>query len=298
LFSWGFRANHTKILTFYSRQTKFLTKILYIVTLFMTIAKYPLFDLVSDITCPFEVGEGIYISTNDIDAEAIESYNMSTEDSQCLLEPSFCLVIDKKKHKPEVASIIFIISARLIKRSKVFIRYRVDNSSALIKIRDDYPFVTSPEATREITPSEFQRLCKLFSALNFFKKINTRTSNAVYFLSMAYRSRNWLESLLFHVCALETLISAFKRERNVMRKFIDRIHNFIGYNKDKLASIYNIRSDLVHGRYQWESGEKNLCLNRIAEEACRKVFGKILLETNYSKSFKDDKKRLYLFENG
>ncbi len=262
------------------------------------IAKYPLFNLVSDITCPFEVGEGIYISTNDIDVEAIESYNMSTEDKEHLLEPSFCLVIDKNKHKPEVASITFIISARLIKRSKVFIRYRVDNYSELIKIRDDYPFVTSSEATEMITPSEFQRLCKLFSALNFFKKINTRTSNSVYFLSMAYRSRKWMESLLFLVCALETLTSASERERNVKSKFTDRIHHFIGYNKDELALIYNIRSELVHGRYQWESGEKNLRLNRIAEEACRKVFGKILLETNYSELFKDDNKRLDMFENG
>ena len=264
----------------------------------MMIAKYPLFDLVSDITCPFEVGEGIYISTNDIDVEAIESYNMSTEDKKRLLEPFFCLIIDKNKHEPKVASITFIISARLIKRSKVFIRYRVDNSSELVKVRDDYPFVTSPEATPVITPSEFQRLCRLFSGLNVFKTINTRTSNAVYFLGMACRSRRWLESLLFHVCALETLTSASERERNVTNKFADRIHNFIGYNKDELALIYNIRSKLVHGRYHWESGEEKLRLNRIAEEACRKVFSKILLETNYSELFKDDNKRLDLFENG
>ncbi len=261
-------------------------------------AKYPLFDLVSDITCPFEVEEGICISTNDVNVEAIKAYNMSTVDKEHLLEPLFCLTIDKNKHEPKVASITFIISARLIKRSKVFIRYRVDNSSELIKIRDDYPFVTSPEATRMITPSEFQRLRKIFSALNIFKNIDTRTSNAVYFLSMAYRSRKWLESLLFHVCALETLTSASERERNVMNKFTDRIHNFIGYNKKELESIYNIRSELVHGRYQWESGEENLRLNCIAEEACRKVFGKILLETNYSELFKDDRKRLTLFKTG
>ena len=263
----------------------------------MMIAKYPLFDLVSDIACPFKVGEGIYISTNDIDVEAIESYNMSTEDKKRLLEPFFCLIIDKNKHEPKVASITFIISSRLIKRSKVFIRYRVDNSSELVKVRDDYPFVTSSEATPVITPTEFQRLCRLFSGLNVFKTINTRTSNAVYFLGMAYRSRKWLESLLFHVCALETLTSASERERNVTNKFTDRIHNFIGYNKDELALIYKIRSELVHGRYQWESGEENLRLNRIAEEACRKVFSKILLETNYSELFKDDNKRLDMFEN-
>lgn len=265
--------------------------------LFMMTAKYPLFELVSDITCPFEIGEGIYISANDIDVEAIDSRNMSVEDKRCLLDPSFCLTIDEGKDKPEVASITFIISARLIKRSKVFIRYRVNHSNELIKIRDDYPHVISSETTPMITPSEFQQLCDLFSALNFFTKINTRTSNAVYFLSMACRSRKWTESLLFRVCVLETLISGSERESCVTKKFIDRIHNFIGYDKEKLELIYNIRSDLVHGRYRWESGKKNLYLNRIAEEACRKVFCKILLETNYTELFKDDKKRLDLFGN-
>jgi hypothetical protein len=264
----------------------------------MMTAKYPLFDLVSDITCPFEVGEGLFICTNDIDVDVIESDNMSAEDKEHLLEPCFCLTIHKNKHKPEVASITFIISARLIKRSKVFIRYRVDNSRELIKIRDDYPCVTFPKTTRMITSSEFQRLCKLLYALDVFKNINTRTSNAVYFLGMAYRSRKWLESLLFHVCALETLTSASERETNVTNKFADRIHDFIGYDKDDIALIYNIRSELVHGRYQWKSREENGRLNRIAEEACRKVFGKILLETNYSELFKDDNKRLDLFENG
>ncbi len=264
----------------------------------MMIAQYPLFELSSDLTCPFEVGEGIHISTNDIDVEAVRPDNMSTEDKYHLSEPSFCLVIDKNKHDPKVASITFIISARLTKRSKVFIRYRIDNSSELIKIRDDYPFVISPETTSEITASEFRQLCRLFSALNVFKNINARTSNALYFLSLAYRSRKCLESLLFHVNTLETLTSADERETNVTNKFTERIHNFVGYDKKDLKSIYDIRSELVHGRCQWESGEKAFHLNRIAEEVCRRVFSKILLETNYSELFKDDKKRLDLFENG
>ena len=150
-----------------------------------------------------------------------------------------------------------------------------------------------------ITHLELQKSCKLFSALNFFKKINTRTSNAVYFLSMAYRSRKWLESLLFHVNALETLTSASERENNITEKFVNRIHNFIGYNKEDLGLIYNIRSELVHGRYKWVSGEENHRMNCIAEEVCRKVFSKFLLETNYSELFGDDNKRLNLLgDNG
>jgi len=262
------------------------------------IAKYPLFYLDSEITCPFDLGEGIYISTNDIDVEATKPANMSREDEIRLLDPLFCLAIDKNKHKPEVASITFIIAARLTKRSKVSIRYRVDNPMELIKVRDDYPFVTSPEATPLITPAEFQRLHRLFSALNSFRQLDIRTSNAVYFLSMAYRSRKWLESLLFHVCVLETLTSASERETNVTNKFIDRIHYFIGYDKEELASIYNVRSELVHGRYQCESRMENLRLYCIAEDVCRKVFGKILLETKYTELFEDDKRRLGLFENG
>lgn len=258
-------------------------------------ALYPLFEFVIDVNPPVPVDDGICITQNDIVVTELESYNMSEEDKNLLAMPYFCLKVDKNKQEPEIASISFVVASRLVKRTKVFIRYRVDNSTRLIKIRDDYPFASSPETTTLITSVELQRLCDLYRALNQFKQINNRALNAVYFLGLACRSRKWLESLLFYVNALETLTSATQQERNITDKFIDRIHNFIGHDEDELKEIYNKRSELVHGRSRWLSEEENLRLYLIAEKVCRKVFSKILLEENYVELFNDDLKRLNMF---
>ena len=183
-------------------------------------AKYPfLFDLISVTNSPKEVENGILVSANDIEIEKVVTINLSEEDRHRLQQPKLCLSIDKKKWKPEQVLIAFIISCRLLKRTKVFIRYRVDDDLKIVyKIRDDYPFVTSNDVTSRINDIEFRRISEIFSGLNIFKNMCTRTSNAAYFLGLAYRSRKWLESLLFHVCALETLTSSAEREDKNHRK--------------------------------------------------------------------------------
>jgi hypothetical protein len=223
-------------------------------------------------TPPLEIANGVSIISNNINLNRINKINVSWEDEYCLTNSRLCLQVDEDVILPEEASFVFIITCRLLKRTKVFIRYRVNSSNEIRKIRDDYPFVPDRNVTAIIKSQEFKKIAKLYSGFNKFKTINKRTRNALYFLCMAYRASGWLESLIFHVCALETLTSGQNRERNITEYFIERIHNIIGYNKDKLEKIYNIRSELVHGRYNHNSVKENLKLNKIAEEACRKTF--------------------------
>lgn len=256
---------------------------------------YPLHELNSNISPPAQIADGVTVISNNINLNRINKLNVSQEDGFHLLDTQLCLQIDEDVTHPEKASIAFIICCRLLKRTKVFIRYRVDSSNEIRKIRDDYPFVTARNATPTIKQQEFKRIAKLYSALDKFKIMNKRNANAVYFLGMAYRSRGWLESLIFHVCALETLTSAPNREYNITETFKNRIHNFIGYDKNKLETIYNIRSELVHGRHSHKSGKENLKLNRIGEAACRNMFTKILLNPDYLNAFTNDTSRMKLF---
>lgn len=261
-------------------------------------AMYPLFNLNTDIDNPVTIESGVCVLTNEIDIKKLLQINLSEEDRHHIQTAQYCLSIDSNTYKPEQASIIFIISCRLLKRTRVFIRYRIDEMMKVSKIRDDYPFVTSDDVTSTINESEFSTVSKIFSGLNSFKAISTKTANALYFLGLAYRSRKWIESLIFHVCALETLTSSSDKENKITDKFINRINNFIGYDKDQLLKIYNIRSELVHGRYKSDSQDETLVLLRIAEEACRKVFLKILLDKRNLESFNKDENRIKLFERG
>jgi hypothetical protein len=158
------------------------------------ISIYPLYELDSNLAPPVEIANGITIISNNIDLNKINKLNVSKEDAHHLRDTQLCLQIDENAIPPEKASIAFIISCRLLKRTKVFIRYRVDSSNEIKKIRDDYPFVTASNVTAAIKQSEFKKIAKLYAGLNKFKNINKRTGNAVYFLGLAYRSRGWLVS--------------------------------------------------------------------------------------------------------
>jgi hypothetical protein len=261
----------------------------------MKISLYPLYYLDSDLTSPVEIDNGVSIVINEININKINRINVSKEDAHHIKQTRFCLSIDEETIKPEKSSLLFILACRLLKRTKIFIRYRVNSANMVAKVRDDYPFVTAWNATTLIKANEFKIISKLYKGLKMFSSLNKRTERASYFLSKAYRSNGWLESLIFYVCALETLTSASKYEKWPTEKFKTRIHNYVGYNKKKLDRIYNIRSMLVHGRYNYKSQKDNLKFNRMAETACKKVFTKILLTPEHLKAFANDSSRMKLF---
>jgi len=256
---------------------------------------YPLFEFYSDISEPFKIAKGIEIVPNAIDLSKINKINLSEEDVIQIPLPNYCLQIDNDMARPEGASLLFMVACRLLKRTKVFIRYRVDVDDRVLKVVDRYPFVNSKEATHVLRQNECASLPILYSRLKKFSSLSRRTRNAFYFLRMACISRGWLESLLFYVCALETLTSSSEREGKITEKFIGRIHSFTGYSERKLEKIYNVRSELIHGRYSYSAENKNLKWFRVAEEVCRKMFNKILLDSACLDSLKDEKSRMALF---
>ena len=261
----------------------------------MKISQYPLYELNTDLITSFGIDKGLSIVNNTIILGKTNVDSLSKKDKRHIKEAKYCLSIDQEIISLEGASVLFMLSCRLLKRTKVFIRYHINHKNEVFQIIERYPYVTARNATKRITQTEFKKIRKIYLGLKRFQSLNRRASNATYFLLMAYRSKNWLESLIFHVCALETLTSGKKRESYITQKFVDRVHNFTGYNKKRLEKIYNIRSELVHGRYNNKDTSKHLIFNRTAESACRKMFVKILLDSNNFNAFANDISRLKLF---
>lgn len=262
-------------------------------------ALYPLFKIITEIENPIQIDDGITISKNIIETKKLYPMNLSKEDIHFINQAKLCLVVDKKLWEPEQASLIFILSCRLLKPTKIFIRYRVDDTKNIVlKIRDDYPYVPTEHATEKIEAEEFKVISTIFKRLNQFIIINSKTSNAAYFIGLAYRSRKWLEALIFHVCSLETLASSADIEHGITEKFVNRLHYFIGYDKDALRKLYNIRSELVHGRYLANSEDENLRHFIISEEVSRSSLLKILLNNEILNAFSKEDTRMNLFENG
>jgi len=256
---------------------------------------YPLHDVYCNAEYPIGIAEGVSVIRNTINLRSLETDALSDRDVFNISQEQLCLEIDRDVIDPKEASIAFVISCRLLKRTKIFIRYRIDDLKNIVEVRDNYPYVTSDDATSWIDADEYQTISKLYEGLLRFKRINTRTSNAVYFLSLAYRSWKWIEATIFHVCAMETLTSADAYESGVTNKFKTRINNFIAYDMSKLEEIYNVRSELVHGRYSFETLDTNKRLRLIAEEVSRSVFFKLLTNSDLIEAFHDDDSRMNLF---
>ncbi len=263
-------------------------------------SRYPLFDFVaaSPLPCPFTIDDGVTVTANDIDIDAIHPHVMSKVDRVHVspTECDYCRIVDESKHDPKVASLFFIVSARLIKASKVFIHYRIDDSGELSRLLDQYPWVVSDETTPLVDCQDLDRLSTIYRGLRTFAAINNRTHNAVYFLGLAYRSIKWAECLIFHVCALETLTSARTRERAVTDNFSRRIHSFTHCSTRDIRRIYDVRSGLVQGRYACNSlRTRNRRDANRAERISRATFAKILCDPNHIKAFRSDKRRVALF---
>ena len=257
------------------------------------ISLYPLFDLFTNLVDSFEIDKGIsVIPQKNI---TINDATISDFDKLHYLGAYHLLRIDENVVNASQVSCNFIICCRLYKRSKVFIRYRLDAYNNNSIIFDLYNYIPSDDVTLEITAKEFKDIALIYKRFMKFKSLNTRCNNISYFIGLAYRSKAWLESLIFFVCALETITSSNKRENGVTEKFSSRINNFIGYNENDLKRIYNVRSELVHGRDKHESKKLNLELMIIAEEVLRKVLLKILNDESNLAIFTNDEKRLNLF---
>lgn len=256
---------------------------------------YPLIHFNSYLNNTVQLIDGISIVSNNIDTNLIEPIDLSSYDIQNIQHCNYCLCVDDDIIQPNLASVYFILACRLLKRSKVTIRYHIDSNNRIKHIRDDYPFIPAHDSTSSISESEIIVISKLLSGIIKFEPLNIRTSNSLYFIKQAYSSRIWLDSLLFMVCSLETLISAPDRESYIKALFRDRINGFTNCNKYLLMRIYDVRSELIHGRYNYKSDKVNLRFLRIADTIVRKVFSKILLDESIIIGFTDDITRLNLF---
>ncbi len=256
---------------------------------------YPLQQIWILHSLPIQIANGISIVNNDINIENYDTPNISEIDRVTIKDAKCCLSIDDSLFEPKEASYIFIAASRLLKHSQVWVKYHFKASHKISISIDNYNFLEVDDTTQTVTEDEVTNLCKLFSNLNRFSSISGRLRNALYFLSRAYLNYDRLESLLFLVFAMETIISAQQQELRSTDIFVNRIYNFTGFNQDDLRCIYNVRSEMVHGRYNPQNRDVSLNLLRIADSASRKTFLKLLLDDKNINAFANEATRMLLF---
>jgi hypothetical protein len=129
----------------------------------MTFSLYPLHGFKSNLIDEYKVLEGLSLKINDIDIEDVNKYSLSNDDISKIELETHCLSIDRSIFEPAHITLRFIIACRLLKHTRVFIRYHIKSKDDLLKIRDNYPYVQADDSTRIIDVEEFSKLSQILA---------------------------------------------------------------------------------------------------------------------------------------
>lgn len=253
---------------------------------------YPLFNLyIEEDQLPIRLEPGVSIELNNINCQNEDYFEHSKVDIAYLKDTQLVLKVSEQ-HGSAKVSLQFMLACRLLKRTEVFLRYKYwEKKDICKKVFDDYPVIVQG-VDHEIMPNEIDELKVLYSRIELFRKKNTRFNNVIYFVSLAYRSMGWLETLLHFVNAIETVSSSNQFENKTTQRFSKRVEKTSTLKMSEATEIYEIRSKLVHGRLfaeeNNEQAKESLRLAELSERACREILKPILLGETFDQFQNED----------
>ena len=193
---------------------------------------------------------------------------------------------------------LILIAIKIFFRKSTYAKYRIckDNILKCRRLTEAQSFTD----TESYEPLEYSDLGKIdygFECLKEMRSISNRTYNALYFLYRGFYSYQWRDSYIFLICVIESLFSKNTAGGNTNKicKRVSRFIDDINYNEDKIRNIYNLRSDLIHGRITLDDkSENNIKKVSELEDLVIRIVEKILNEKIYLHYQSDENRSKYL----
>lgn len=145
-----------------------------------------------------------------------------------------------------------------------FVKYRicVDDDSKCARLTDAFQFYNRLSKERKPTFSKETLLPAndLISTIIEMENTSPRTKNAFYFSMTAFRSQYWGDAYLYLVASQEALLSKDtegKATQTFAKRTASLIRDEYPLSLKKLEDLYNIRSQMIHGKYVPESNSKD-----------------------------------------
>lgn len=165
------------------------------------------------------------------------------------------------------------------------------------KNSDDWKYALADINTEHIASKSDLDSAKLhYTKLLEFYGLNNRTRHSINFLFLSYTSYYWQEVFALLFISLETLFSPPK-ETNITNTIIKRAVAFINNpklcSKNKLSKLYELRSDIVHGRISTNLDFKEkikdlVSLQKIVLECYKKIIANDLIKIYSAEETKED----------
>lgn len=232
----------------------------------------------------------------------------SEKSIQEMKDAQLALVVENTVEKYEEKVILLLLAFKIYRfevygSAPLYIKYRLcKEDKFLCSIIYETMESNSANLSRKITRADKSELDVLNTINNGFLKllemhpVSNRTRNALYFLCRGFFTTRWMDSFIFLTCALESLFS--KEGGGAATKTICSRVSKLLCEKDEckyenVERLYNIRSEIVHGRIGEEHKEENLinlskleyviteCMKKILDEKIYLIYENTTEKENY-----------------
>lgn len=233
--------------------------------------------------------------------ESLDIYVLSKYDIEYLHQAEWFFEFKCNKDKEEDYKLklnLFLLAARIVLKIDLSIKYILckDAPRLSTKYSDDWKYAIAEKNVKrerqEINSLDLDKVVIAYNRLQEFFNVSPRTAHSVNFLFLAYTSYYWMESYMLLMTALETLVSPDEREAivgPVTKRVVLLINDKKICSKTKFGKIYELRSDIIHGKVLVDIKFENE-LPRLQQ------LQKITLAV-YNKLLNEDYRSIYMTEN-
>jgi hypothetical protein len=255
----------------------------------------PLFDLLNGSRREFEFGDGSYRLRrfdpntdipNDIPGlSAMEIAQLRLEQWALVAENP-----DRQSYAQDINRLL--LSFKIHTLGRLFIKYRLcaDDPSLCSVILEKMNFVLPEKSPREISLEQLNQVNIGFERLqemDAIDSVSNRTHNAIYFMYGAYFAAG--HALHLFVLLFTVLEALFSKDGGgaATKTICKRASSFLGLQPrctySDIEKLYNIRSELVHGRREASESGSNLANAHELEFVVTQCMKKMLSERIYLK---------------
>ncbi len=268
----------------------------------------PLFDFANESEEEVQFLNGAYaVRRNDLTENdpRIDLPGISQVDRKFISNEQWALVAqdpDLNRYAEEVN--LLLLSFKIFTLGKLFIKFRIcDTDTSLCRIiKDRMGYIPSNASTKLITRKQLQEVAIGFDRLLEIYGTNSdsnRTHNAIFFLYAAYF--NTAHALSFFALLFIVLEALFSKDQggSATKTICERVSAFLERRErctyPEIEKLYQIRSELVHGRRLASDANENLAVAHELEFVVSECMKKILTDRLYC-LYNDPTKREEYFE--
>lgn len=193
------------------------------------------------------------------DMERVDADDYSTFDQgQLKMKYSWRLRFDcyRKEFYTFIENInLLMLAFRIFEEADCSFEYilNVSNTHASPKNPDKWKrAINTKKHSTSFTIESLKMIKQGYYQLQDFRLVSARTKHSIQFLYLSYISYYWMQAFILYMTSLETLVSPDIISEKITSIIINRILKLIPdksiCSKTQLNKIYELRSDIVHGK--------------------------------------------------